>query len=99
MTNRKVKPFVVRIIGFHTLNPLSKYNYEIEKAGGILVEVTSLERMHRSKTLERETYIVEGHVSKNYPKIPNGPRGIKQLDKGDYLDVKHAFIDNPKRKR
>lgn len=99
MVKPKGKAFVVKIIGFHTLNPLSKYNHEIEKAGGILVEVTSLERMHRSKNLTEETYIIEGYVSENYPKIPNGPRGIKQLDEGDYLDVKHAFIDNPRRKK
>ncbi len=99
MTNRKVKPFVVKIIGFHTLNPLSKYNKEIEDAGGILVEVVSLERMHGGKNTPRETWIIEGYVSKNYPKIPNGPRGIKQMDAGDYIDVKHAFIENPRRKR
>lgn len=99
MANRKGKLFVVKIIGFHALNPLSQYNHEIEKAGGILVEVTSIERMHSSKNTIRETYIVEGYVSKNYPKIPNVSRGIKQLDAGDYLDVKNAFIDNPRRKR
>jgi len=99
MANRKRKPFIVKIIGFHALNPLSKYNDEILAAGGILVEITSLERMHRGKTPARETYIVEGYVSKNYPNIPNGARGLKQLDAGDYIDVKNAFIENPKRKR
>ena len=98
MTNRKGKLFVVKITGFHSLSLLSKYNYEIEKAGGILVEVTSLERMHKSKNA-KETYIVEGYVSKSYPKIPNGSRGINQLDEGDYIDVKHAFVDNPRRKK
>ncbi len=99
MANRKRKLFTVKIIGFHTLNPLSKYNFEIEKAGGILIEVVSLERMHIGKNTTRETWIIEGYVAKNYPQIPNGSRGIKQLDKGDYLDEKHAFIDNPKHKR
>lgn len=99
MTKRKGKPFVVKITGFHPLNPLSKYNDEILEAGGILVEIASLERMHRGKTPVRETYIVEGYVSKNYPNIPNGARGLKQLDAGDYIDVKNAFIENPRRKR
>lgn len=99
MPKRKGEPFIIKITGFHTLNPLSKYNYEIEKAGGILVEVISLERMHRSKNPAREIYIVEGYISQNYPKIPNISRGTTQLDAGDYLHVKNAFIDNPKRKR
>ena len=96
MGKQKRKPFIVRIVAFGHLNPLSKFNEEIRKAGGILVEVSSLEKMYRGQNTRGDFYRVRGNLTENYPKIPNSSRGIEQLRTGDLIYEKYAYIDTEK---
>lgn len=95
MTKRKGKFFVIRIIAFGNLNPLSRFNEEIAEAGGILVEVSVLEKMYPGK----ELYRVKGNLLKDYPRVPHSSRGFKHLEADNLIDEKHAYIDGKKKRR
>lgn len=92
MGKRKRNSLVVRIVAFGPLNPLSKFNDAIEEVGGILVEISSLDKMYQGRNTHQVFYRIKGTLIENYPKIPNGSRGIKQLKAGDPIDEKYADI-------
>jgi hypothetical protein len=93
MAKRKGRSLVIRIIAFGNLNPLSKFNQEIAEAGGILVEVSVLEKMYPGK----ELYRIKGNLLKDYPQVPHSSRGFKYLQADNLIDEKHAYIDGRKK--